>query len=129
MGPQFLIDTSAVIKYVNQTLPSNGITFIDGFVNRQRIISFVSEIELQSWSPVNPADIIVYQQFVAQSNIIGINTGIITETIEIRRNYKLKLPDAIIAATALQLALTLVADNDHDFMKVPALQYINPRKL
>jgi predicted nucleic acid-binding protein len=129
MGTQFLIDTSAVIKYINSTFSEKGMVFIDGFINSNRMISFVSEIELQSWNPANPDDVIVYQQFIAESNITGINAGIIAETIEIRKKYKLKLPDAIIAATSLQLDLTLVADNDQDFMKVPSLKYVNPRTL
>lgn len=129
MGTQFLIDTSTAIKYINKTLPSTGILFIDGFIRHNRMISFVTEIELQAWNPPNPADLIVYQQFIAQANIIGINSEIIAETIVIRKNFRLKLADALIAATALHLNLELVADNDHDFMKVPSLKYINPRTL
>jgi predicted nucleic acid-binding protein len=72
---------------------------------------------------------IIYKDFVFQSHIIGINPGIIAETIAIRKNYKLKIADAIIAATALAFDITLVADNDDDFEKVPSLKYINPRKL
>ncbi|MEJ7680601.1 MAG: PIN domain-containing protein [Segetibacter sp.] len=117
MAIQYLIDTSVAIKYINQTLPQNEIAFIDAFINEDCTISFVSEIELQVWNPANPNDIIVYQEFVLQSHIIGINPGIISETIAIRKNYKLKIADAIIAATALTFDITLVADNDNDFDK------------
>lgn len=84
---------------------------------------------MQVWSPDNPEDIIVYQQFVSQSDIIGINPRIISETIAIRKRYRLKIADAIIAATALKNDLTLVADNDDDFTRIPLLKYINPRKI
>lgn len=129
MAIEYLIDTSVAIKYINQTLPKSGIAFIDAFINADGTISFVSEIELQVWNPANPDDIIVYHEFVLQSHIIGINPGIISETIAIRKNYKLKIADAIIAATALTFDITLVADNDNDFEKIPFLKYINPRKL
>ncbi len=129
MGTQYLIDTSAVIKYLNNTLATNGILFIEGFINSDCTISFISEIELQVWNPVNPADKTVYKKFVSQSNIMGINPDIISSTIEIRKNFRLKMADAIIAATAVVLNRTLVADNDVDFLKVSSLQYINPRKL
>ncbi len=115
-------------KYINQTLPEDGIAFIDAFINEDCTISFVSEIELQVWNPPNPDDVIVYKEFVLQSHIIGINPGIISETIAIRKNYKLKIADAIIAATALAFDITLVADNDNDFEKAPFLN-MNPRKL
>lgn len=129
MAAQYLIDTSVAIKYLNQTLPSKGISFIDEFINSDCTISFISEIELQVWNPTNPADIVVYEQFVMQSDIIGVNADIISETITIRKNYKLKIADAIIAATALKFNLTLIADNDDDFTKISSLKYINPRTL
>ncbi len=64
MATKYLIDTSVAIKYLNQTLPANGIAFIDAFINHDCTISFISEIELQVWKPANPDDITVYQQFV-----------------------------------------------------------------
>lgn len=129
MATRYLIDTSAAIKYLNQSLPVNGLAFIDTFINTDCTISFISEIELQVWNPADPADTIVYTQFVSQSDIIGISPDIITETIVIRKTYKLKIADAIIAATALKFDLTLVADNDKDFTRVPYLKYINPGKM
>lgn len=94
------MDTSAAIKYLNESLPTNGFSFIDNFINTDHTISFIPEIELQAWKPVNPADIIVYKQFVEQATVISITTNIIAKTIEIRKNYRLKIADAIIAATA-----------------------------
>ena len=129
MATKHLIDTSIAIKYLNQTLPINGIAFIDAFINTDCTISFISEIELQVWNPPDPDDVIVNEQFVSQSDIIGINSAIISETIAIRKNYKLRITDAIIAATALSFDLTLVADNDNDFLRIPSLKYSTPRKM
>ena len=129
MATNYLIDTSIAIKYLNQTLSSNGVAFIETFINTNCTISFISEIELQVWNPDNPDDLTVYHQFVSGAEIIGLNPGIISETIDIRKNYKLKIADAIIAATALRSDLTLVADNDKDFSRITSLKYINPRKL
>lgn len=129
MGTQFLIDTSAVIKYLSQTFPTNGKTFIEGFIDTDCTISFISEIELQVWVPANPANIVIYQQFVKKALVRGINPALITESIIIRKNYRLKIPDAIIAATAITDNRTLIGDNDKDFLRVPNLKYINPRTL
>lgn len=129
MGTQFLIDTSAVIKYLNKTSPANGLAFVSGLTSANSALSFVSEIELQAWNPANPADLLVYRNFVAQSDLIGITTSIIDETISIRKTYRLKFADAVIAATAIVNNLTLIGDNDKDFGKVPNLSYINPRAL
>jgi predicted nucleic acid-binding protein len=126
MAKSYLIDTSAVIKYLNGSLPKAGLKFIDGIVDNDSSVSFISEIELQVWNPPNASDLGVYQLFVYQAEVIGIDDAIIAETIRIRKSHKLKLPDALIAATASVNRLTLIADNDKDFGKVNGLQYLNP---
>jgi predicted nucleic acid-binding protein len=58
--------------------------------------------------------------------IIGFLAGEIEdEAIAIRRAARLKLPDAIIAATALTSEATLVSADD-DFSKVNDLAVLNP---
>ena len=129
MDERYLIDSSAVIKYLNETFPDEGIRFIDEIVDAECVISFVSEIELQVWNPPNLEDVAVYSSFVSRSTILGISSALISEAIRIRKFYALKLPDALIAATALTNARTLIADNDKDFTKVPELKYVNPKRL
>ena|SRR5882672_10869727 len=129
MAEKYLIDTSGVIKYLNESFPPDGLAFVDEIVDRESIISFIAEIELQVWNPENPDDLMIYQTFVSQSTIIGIQDDIIQETIRIRKLFKLKLPDALVAATALTNSMTLIADNDKDFLLVPELKYINPQHL
>ncbi len=47
---------------------------------------------------------------------------------EIRKNYKLKIADAIIAATALTSEWTLLANNENDFGKISSLKISEPMK-
>jgi predicted nucleic acid-binding protein len=129
MAERYLIDTSAVIKYLNGSLTDIGLKFMDGIVDEESSLSFISEIELQVWKPKNPDDIEVYKEFVSNSIILGIDEVIIAETIRIRKSYNLKLPDAVIAATCLVNQLTLIADNDKDFQKVELLNTLNPNNL
>ncbi|MDR0581942.1 MAG: hypothetical protein LBG31_03145 [Prevotellaceae bacterium] len=42
---------------------------------------------------------------------------------------KIKLPDAIIAATALANNMVLLTNNEKDFSRIPGLQIINPKAL
>ncbi|MCY7359025.1 MAG: PIN domain-containing protein [Rudanella sp.] len=58
-----------------------------------------------------------------------ISEEIIRKTVEIRQVYRIKIPDAIIAATALIHDLILLSDNDRDFGKISRLQYVNPQKM
>lgn len=128
MAERYLIDTSVVIKYLNGSFSVNSLNRLDGIIDQESRISFITEIELQVWNPTDPDDISVYQEFVTSSQIIGIDSNVIRETINIRKQYRIKLPDALIAATALVNDLVLVADNDKDFEKVSNLKYINPAK-
>jgi tRNA(fMet)-specific endonuclease VapC len=127
MEERYILDSSAVIKYLNETFPVVGIRFMDELVDRECVISFVSEIELQVWQPANLADSAIYSAFVSSSTILGISPLLIEEAIRIRRTYNIKLPDALIAATAIVNDRILIADNDKDFTKVTTLRYINPR--
>ena len=129
MASRYLIDTSAVIKYLNGTFPETALGFLDAVVDDESSISFISKIELQVWAPENPDDLLIYQQFVANSVIFGIDEHVVSETIRVRKTHKIKLPDALIAATAIVNNLTLIADNDKDFLKISGLNYINPKHL
>ena len=48
------------------------------------------------------------------------------QTIFIRKSYKIKLPDAIIAATAMVYNLILVTHNVDDFKNIQGLKIVNP---
>ncbi len=129
MAERYLIDTCAVIKYLTVVFPPKGISFMDNIVDEESVLSFISEIELQVWNPPNPADMVIYKEFIAESHIIKVEDTIIQKTIDIRKKQKLKIPDAIIAATAIVNDFTLVSDNDKDFTKIPGLKYINPASM
>lgn len=128
MEKRFLIDTSAVIKFLNESFPMSSLEFLDEILDDECIISFITQIELLAWEDTDEENEIV-KTFISGSEILGIDQSIIKKTIEIRKKSKIKLPDALIAATAIEFNLTLLADNDKDFKKVEVLglKYINPR--
>ena len=71
------------------------------------IISGITEIELLSYPGLSSAETLSIGNFLARTNLIDLTTEIKREAIAIRRSSKLKLPDAVIAATALSLQATL----------------------
>ncbi|MES2517930.1 MAG: PIN domain-containing protein [Bacteroidota bacterium] len=60
---------------------------------------------------------------------IAITDDIVDKTVELTRKYKIKTPDAIIAATAITKQLTLITDNDRNFLNIKDLRVINPNKI
>lgn len=66
--------------------------------------------------------------FLKYANVITLTDEIADLTIKIRRSSKIKLPDAVIAATSLNDDLILVTRNDKDFRNVQDLEIYNPFK-
>lgn len=78
-------------------------------------ISFITELELLSYPDLKPEEKREIQQLLNECTIIEINSAIKNIVIEIRSQYRVKLPDAIVAATAEYLDLPLfTADNGMD---------------
>ena len=59
--------------------------------------------------------------FISHSDIFDLEENIILETIQIRKKYSIKLPDAIIAATCLVNNFSLITNNLKDFDKITGL--------
>jgi len=129
MGKKYLIDSSAAIKYLSEYFPKEALLFIDKIVNEESIISFITRIELLVSSNISFEELKNIKKFIQGSKVINITEAIILETIKIRKEKKLKIPDAIIAATTIVNNLTLIADNDKDFLKVDGLKYLNPNSM
>ena len=131
MGKKYLIDTCAAIKYLNATLPYSSLVFMDNIVDKECNLSFITKMELLAKKKIEPEDVEVIQKFLQNSTITYIDDVIIDQAIVIRRSTKVKLPDAIIAATAMVKNLILVSDNDKDFYKVIplGLDYFNPKSM
>ena len=128
MEEKYLIDTCTVIKYLDEILPPEAISFMDSLVDNDSKVSFITKIELLVWNPPIVEDIKVREEFLAGSEIHYINDEIINVAIQIRKTTHIKLPDAVIAATAIHSGYVLLSTNDNDFNKVVplGLKYKNP---
>jgi predicted nucleic acid-binding protein len=66
------------------------------------------------------------EDFVSCANVLALNDKVVNKTIELRRKHKKKLPDTIIAATAIVHDLTLATRNIADFKSIENLFIWNP---
>lgn len=125
MGQGYLIDTNVVCDYFMAALPASGRAFMNQIIPSVPNISIVTQIELLSWDIDQSSEQII-QHFILHSKIFDLSPEIVSRCATIRKARKLKMPDAIIAATALVNNLTLVTRNIIDFRKVDGLDVLNP---
>ena len=122
MGEKFLIDTNLLIDFQNKVIPQDGLAYVAKMLDESFIISFITYIEFLGY--VNASETL--KEFISIAEVIGINQLIINQTILIRKSSRIKLPDAIIAATAMVNDLTLISRNIKDFKDIADLKLINP---
>ena len=73
---------------------------------------------------------LLIEEFISLATVLALDKEVTKKTIELRRNQnKLKLGDAIIAATAIVHQLTLVTNNIKDFKDIKGLPVIDPHSL
>lgn len=126
MGKRYLIDSNVIIDFCNGKLPLAGRKFLE---NIDPEISIITNIELFATKNISRQEHILLEKFVAITTIHPVNTDLVKTTIEIRQAHKLKLPDAIIAATALVFDFVLLSRNLSDFNNIKGLEVIDPHKL
>ena len=129
MGKRYLIDTNIISKYSNDLISEEGCLFLEDIFDTEILISFITRIEALVYNPSEASVQLTIRSILEASSELSMSEEILLKTVEIRRKAKIKLPDAVIAATAIIHNLTLLSDNDSDFLKVGELKYINPTKL
>jgi tRNA(fMet)-specific endonuclease VapC len=110
-GNKAILDTNAVGLYLDDTNFSKNQLKNYGVIE----MSIVSLIEYLSNPNLTPKNKFLFDEFIGFIKIHSIskeNKELVSQTIKIRKKYKLKLPDALIAATAMVNNATLFSADD-----------------
>ena len=123
----YLLDTNTIIDFLNSKLPLNANQLMFSLEPK---ISVITQIELFSSSKISDAELKELDSFIEIVTIYDkIDAKIVSISINLRKKYKIKLPDAIIAATAILYNLILITRNIKDFENITEIQTINPYEL
>lgn len=126
MAGKYLIDTNIAIYYLNNELPEVTANKLD---EDTLSISVITRMELLSWRDAKADEYSIIETFIQNTNVHDLIEPVIVKAIEIRRNYSVKLPDAIIAATSLVHDYILVTRNIADFKNINQVMLLNPWQL
>ena len=86
----------------------------------QYFVSIISEMELLSYPSLDEAALAQVQGFLAEVTVVDLTEEVRKIAIRLRRQHMVKLPDAIVAGTALSLRADLIT-NDTKLLRVPGL--------
>ncbi len=123
---QYLIDTNILIHILAGDVPDKTQEFLEEICSYPFYLSIISKIELLGWRGTTPDGLILARELIKESTIIPLTDSIADIAISLRRSHAIKLPDAVIAATAMDSDLMLVTRNIKDFRDIEGLSVINP---
>ncbi len=122
--PDYLLDTNLLIYYFNGDLDNTVKNRITRLLQESFQISVISQMEFLGF-PFNAQEQRQAEQFIAGASIRPLHADIVQRVIGIRQTKRMKLPDAIIAATALHYGAILATRNSRDFTALNLATY-NP---
>jgi predicted nucleic acid-binding protein len=120
-----VFDSNILIYYLNGVFSSPRRKQIADWIRQGALVSVVSRIEVLGFAQPE-RERIRARTFLALFREVALEAEVVEETISVRRRHSIKVPDAIIAGTALDLDLPLVTRNTSDFEAIDGLSLLNP---
>lgn len=112
----YLLDTNVILLHLKE-----------GFFHPVKIddvfaVSVITEAELFRLPGLGAKEIKAIDKFLGICTVLPLTSEIARRAADLGRTRKNKLPDLLIAATALEHNLVLVTKNTKDFHKIPGLE-------
>ncbi|KPQ39714.1 MAG: toxin-antitoxin system MvpA family toxin component [Phormidium sp. OSCR] len=117
MKIDYLVDTNILISLFNNQLRQAIPNGIIGY-------SVITTIEILSFKGLSSQEESLIRSRLQHSIQVFINETIAEKTIQLRRQYRLKMPDAIIAASAWDCEAVLIT-NDKQLSKISQIQVLS----
>ena len=120
----YTLDTNAILYYLKDdpdTVSSLRKIFSQ---DAPLYVSAITELELFAFSNLSAAEEALIEELLTTIAVISVDSHIARLAAFIRRQYRLKVPDSAIAATAMFTGSTLLTRNTRDFRRVPRLSLL-----
>jgi predicted nucleic acid-binding protein len=130
MEQSYLVDTNVLIDYITEKLPTKSIKKLDALFDKSDVfISVINRIELLGYAGYSKPALGIVNDLLNNFIEITLSEEVVLRTIELRKKHKIKLPDAIIASSAIEIKATLLTANISDFANIKKLKVVNSYKL
>jgi len=123
--PGYLLDSNVIIGYLAGRIPASSMETISAIIDQTPHISVISQIEVLRYNDTQENEAIL-TGFISNSVIHSLSPTVVQRTIALCKQSKIKLPDAVIAATALTENYILATRNIDDFKHISDLELLNP---
>jgi len=123
-GNRYILDTNAVISLLGGNQKLVALLTEAVWVG----MSVINKLEFLSFPTISKNDIFLFDSLLTNVDVIPVSdkdSQLIDEIIKLRSVKNLKLPDAIIAATAIKYDATLIS-GDKSFQSVKELEIVIP---
>ena len=94
--------------------------------NPNACVASVTRVEALGFCGIGPEEEVDLREFFAECTTLSLDDEVFERAVLLRQQKRMKLGDAIIAATALEYGLPLVTRNVDDFKHIAELQVIDP---
>ena len=88
--------------------------------------SSITRLEILGFPKITANDEVQFLKILRQFHEVPVSSEVIDEAIRIRKGFRIKTPDALIAASALATRADLVTRNIVDFAQIPGLIVLSP---
>jgi len=92
-GDRLLLDTNIVLYFL-----AGDATLLPLFEEKDLIVSVITELELLGYQELSDKERTSITQFLHHCTIMDVTSDVKEKAINIRRSYRIKLPDAMIMA-------------------------------
>jgi len=108
---RFFLDSNVIIDTLNHKL--NLLAFLDNFPDCETYINLVVEIEVLAKASMSEMEESEVRALLDSFKWAEIDKSVRNIAVQIRRTKELRLPDALIAATAITLNATVLSNDPH----------------
>ena len=113
-GHNLLVDTNFLIYLLNGNL------VITPYLNNHFFVSEITEMEMLGVRNLSSTTLSIRKRLIENCFIVNFNSDIKEIAIRIKQKSTIKLPDAIVAASAMYMGFPLITA-DSDFTKITGL--------